>query len=159
MQFPMKYCYQQSVYSIANALELRVSCTNPSIWSGSGEINMAWWRHRMETFPALLAICSGNSPVTGEFPAQRSVTQRFDGFFDLRLNKRLSKQSWGWRFDMLWRPLWRHCNVWAFTSVVWCGCVVTWGWWPRFLLSLLMCWACNSLGFKIAAEDKGPVSI
>ena len=50
----------------------------------------------METFSALLAICAGNSPVPGEFPAQRPVTRNFDVFFDLRLNKRLSKQSWGW---------------------------------------------------------------
>ena len=50
----------------------------------------------METFSALLAICAVNSPVPGEFPAQRPVTQSFDLFFDLRLNKRLSKQSWGW---------------------------------------------------------------
>ena len=28
----------------------------------------AWWRHQMETFSALLALCAGNSPVTGEFP-------------------------------------------------------------------------------------------
>ena len=54
-----------------------------------------WWRHQMETFSALLAICAGNSPVTGEFPAQRPVTRSFDVFFDLGLNKRLSKQSWG----------------------------------------------------------------
>ena len=26
----------------------------------------------METFSALLALCAGNSPVAGEFPAQRS---------------------------------------------------------------------------------------
>ena len=51
-----------------------------------------WWRHQMETFSVLLAICAGNSPVTGEFPAQRPVTQSFNVFFDLRLNKRLSKQ-------------------------------------------------------------------
>ena len=50
-----------------------------------------WWRHQMETFSALLAICAGNSPVTGEFPAQRPVMQSFDVFFDLHLNKRLSK--------------------------------------------------------------------
>ena len=54
----------------------------------------SWWRHQMETFSALLAICAGNSPVTGEFPAQRPVTRSFDVFFDLRLNERLSKQSW-----------------------------------------------------------------
>ena len=51
-----------------------------------------WWRHQMETFSALLAICAGNSPVPGEFLAQRSVTRNFDVFFDLRLNKWLSKQ-------------------------------------------------------------------
>ena len=65
----------------------------------------------METFSALLAICAENSPVTDEFPAQRPVTQSFDVFSDLRLNKRLSKQSWTWWFETLSRPLWRHCNV------------------------------------------------
>ena len=50
-------------------------------------------------------------PVTGEFPAQRPVMRSFDAFFDLNLNKRLSKQSWGWRFEMPSRPLWSHCNV------------------------------------------------
>ena len=52
----------------------------------------------METFSVLLAICAENSPVPGEFPAQRPVTRSFDVFFDLRLNKRLSKQSRGWWF-------------------------------------------------------------
>ena len=47
---------------------------------------------KWKQFSALLAICAGNSPVTGEFPAQRPVTRSFDIFFDLRLNKRLSKQ-------------------------------------------------------------------
>ena len=64
----------------------------------------------METFSALLAICAGNSPVTGEFPAQRPVTRSFDVFFDLRLNERLSKQSWGCWFATPQRPLWHHCN-------------------------------------------------
>ena len=32
------------------------------------------------------------------------------GVFDLRLNKRLSKQLWGWGFETPSRPLWRHCN-------------------------------------------------
>ena len=46
----------------------------------------------METFSVLLALCAGNSPVAGEFPSHRPVTQSFDVFFDLCLNKRLSKQ-------------------------------------------------------------------
>ena len=45
----------------------------------------------METFSALLAICAGDSSVPGEFPTQSPVVQSFDGFCDLRLNKRLSK--------------------------------------------------------------------
>ena len=65
----------------------------------------------METFPTLLALWAGNSPVTGEFPTQRPVTWSFGVFFDLRLNKRWSKQSWGWWFEMPSRSLWIHQNV------------------------------------------------
>ena len=72
-----------------------------------------WWRHQMETFSALLALCAGNSTVSGEFPAQRPVTQSFDVFFDLRLTKQLSKHSWGWWFEKLSFPLWRHFNEYA----------------------------------------------
>ena len=69
-----------------------------------------WWRDQMETLSALLTICAGNSPITGEFTAQRPVTRCFDVFFDTLLNKRLSKQRWGWWFETPSRPLWRHCN-------------------------------------------------
>ena len=58
----------------------------------------------------LLAICAGNSPIPGEFPAHRPVTRSFDAFFDLRLNKRLGKQSWDWWFETPSCPLWRHSN-------------------------------------------------
>ena len=75
-----------------------------------GTCSKSWWRHQMETFSALLPISSGNSPVPGEFPAQRPVTRSFDVFFDLHPNKRLSKQLWGW-FETSSRLLWRHCNI------------------------------------------------
>ena len=68
------------------------------------------WPHQMKVFSALLALCVGNSPVTGEFPSQRAVTRSFDIFFDLCLNKRLSKQSSGWWFETPLCSLWRHCN-------------------------------------------------
>ena len=77
--------------------------------SFSSSIN-TWWRPEMETFSELLALCAGNSPVTGEFPAQRPVTRSFGVFFNLCLNKRLSKYRWGWWFETPSRPLWRHCN-------------------------------------------------
>ena len=57
----------------------------------------------------LLDLCSWNSPVTCEFPVQRPATWSFDVFFDLRLNKRLSKQSQGWWLEMSLRSL-CHCN-------------------------------------------------
>ena len=89
----------------------------------------SWWRHQMETFTALLALCAENSPVTGEFPAQRPVTRSVDVFFDLRLNKRLSKQSWGWWFETSSRPLWRQFNVLSLLeSVMFYSCPVLHHW-------------------------------
>ena len=69
----------------------------------------SWWRRQMETFSAFLAICaihrlSVNSPRKGQWRGALLF------FFDLRLNKRLSKQSWGWWFETPWNQLWRHCN-------------------------------------------------
>ena len=87
---------------------LVISCTRDGRFDGW--CRNSWWRHEMKTFSALLAICAGNSPVTGEFPAHRPVTRSFDVFCDLRLSKRLSKQSWGCWFVTPSRPLWRHCN-------------------------------------------------
>ena len=69
---------------------------------------------------ALLAICAGNSSVTSEFSAQRPVTRSFDIFFDLCLNKVLSKQSWVWWFESPLRPLWCHCNGLLQTTILQC---------------------------------------
>ena len=59
----------------------------------------------------------GEFTSPGEFPTQRPVTRSFDVFFDLRPNKRLSKQSWGWWFETLSRSLWRHCNEKSFYEI------------------------------------------
>ena len=98
------------------------------LWTGN-----TWWRHQMETFSALLAICAGNSPVPGEFPTQRPVTRSFDAYFDLRPNKRLRKQSWGWWFETLSPPLRRHRNETAFHE----GCKINARLWFQFDISLL----------------------
>ena len=66
----------------------------------------SWWRHQMKTFPRYWPL-----PVTGEFHLQRSVARSFDTIFDLRLNKRLSKQSICWWFGTPSRSLWRHCKA------------------------------------------------
>ena len=78
----------------------------------SGHQTSAWhdcvikWKH----FPHYWPFVRGIHRVPGEFPAQRPVTRSFDVYFDLCLNKRLSKQWWGWWFETLLCPLWRHCN-------------------------------------------------
>ena len=64
------------------------------------------WKHFPRYWPFVWEI--HRSPV--DSPHKWPVTQSFDVFFDLPLNKRLSKQSWGWWFETPSRQLWRHCN-------------------------------------------------
>ena len=61
-----------------------------------------------------------NSPLKGQWS--------FDVFFDLRLNKRLSKQSRHRWFETPSHPLWRHCNeflaiwdAWNLETIFWHG--------------------------------------
>ena len=61
-------------------------------------------------FRVTVPLC-GEFTGPGEFPAQRPVTRSFGVFFDLHLNKRLSKQPPGWWFETSLWSLWRHCNV------------------------------------------------
>ena len=99
----------------ANQLSFRRYATSLSLsilrWSTGG-----WIHLRMMTssngniFPRYWPFVRGIHRGPGEFPTQRPVTRSFDVFFDLRLNKRLGKQSWGWWFETLSCPLWRHCN-------------------------------------------------
>ena len=62
-------------------------------------------------FSAWLALCEGNSPITGGFASQRPMTHSFAVFLDLRPNKRLSKQSSCRWFETPSCWLWRHCNA------------------------------------------------
>ena len=119
---------------------------------------LPWWRHQMETFSALLAICAGNSPVPGEFPAQRPVTRSFAIFFDLRLNKRLSKQSWGWWFETPSRPLWRHRNV--YPNLAKEMCVLTSEhYWPCYELWRRLDVSCVFMSLQRWFLQTGPPSV
>ena len=84
---------------------------------------------------ALLALCAGNSPVSGDISTQRPVARSFDVFFDLRLIKRLSKHSRGWWFETLSRPPWRHCN--ATNGHHGCNFVI-FLWWDYSTLTLIL---------------------
>ena len=78
----------------------------------------SWWRHQMEIFSTLLALCEGNPQVTGVFPSQRPVTWSFDVFFHVSLNKLLRKQSRCRWSETPWHSLWRHCNVYKNSRIV-----------------------------------------
>ena len=89
---------QTMLTQFAVSLNMRHPASNNMTTSSNGDI-----------FRVIGYLC-GEFTGPGEFPTQRPVTRSFDVFFDLRLNKRLSKQSWGWWFETLSRSLWRHCN-------------------------------------------------
>ena len=113
-------CQSIGLISIGLVLNRRHAIT----WADNVSIHWCiWWRHQMETFFALLAFVPGNSPVTGEFPAQRPVTWSFDVFFDLRLNQQLGKQWRRWWFETLSRSLWPHCYV-TCISCAHYGCLI-----------------------------------
>ena len=85
------------------------------------------WRHQIETFSALLALCAGKSPATGEFPSQRPVIRSFDVFFDLHLNKWLSKQSrrrWFKQSRRRWFKQSKHRWLVTPSPSLWCHCIV-----------------------------------
>ena len=77
------------------------------------------------TFSALPALCVGNSPATGVFPAQRPATRSFYVFFDLRLNKRLNKLSRRLWFEMPSRSLWRRIYVFVSYKFVPCSMLIS----------------------------------
>ena len=102
-----------------------------------GSIPVHFW-HGYEKFRMMTSPNGNISRVTGplcgeftspgEFPAQRPVTRSLDVFFDLRLNKRLSKQPWGWWFETPSWSLWRQCNefgpYWHYlTGIYVCVCI------------------------------------
>ena len=99
---------------------LSVSCQGPGnlddilgrkIWLASIVVHL--WNMMTSSngniFRVTGPLC-GKFTGPGEFPTQRPVTRSFDVFFDLGLNKRLNKHSWGWWFETLSWSLWRHHN-------------------------------------------------
>ena len=96
----------------SNNLGLFSKCTlmNLTRWNGGANFisriihdDVIKWKHFPRYWPFVWGI--------PRFPAQKPVMRNFNDFFDLRLNKWLSKHSWGWWFETLPYPLWRHCNV------------------------------------------------
>ena len=70
-----------------------------------------WWRHQMETFSLLLALCDGEFTGDRWFPLTKASDAELWCFYDVRLNKRLNKQSICLWFEASLCSLWRHCNA------------------------------------------------
>ena len=109
------FCYKIEHYGIyATGLDWCIIGFIQQVY-GNGDwrllgMTFARWHHELETFSVLLALCEGHPPVTAGFPSQRPVTRGFNVFFDLRLDRRLSKQSRRRGFEMPLRSWWRHCT-------------------------------------------------
>ena len=103
------------------------------------DLAVVWYKSSLSTSlivtsMTIMTSSNGNifhvtDPLCGEFTGdrQRPVAQNFDVFFDLRLNKRLGKQSWGWWFETPSRPLWHHCNAqgnYANFLATWVHCLI-----------------------------------
>ena len=65
------------------------------------------WKHFPRYWPFVRGI--HRSPVNSPHKGQWRGALMFS--LICVLNKRLSKQSWGWWFETPKRSLWRHCNV------------------------------------------------
>ena len=92
--------------------QIKENIKAPRHWPLCGEFtgdhdDVIKWKYFPRYWPFVRGI--HRSPVNSPHKGQRGGALMF--FFDLCLNKRLSKQSWGWWFETLSHPLWRHCNV------------------------------------------------
>ena len=89
-----------------------------SLWWSYGDCtipdDVIKWKYFPRYWPFVWGI--HRSPVNS--PHKGPVTWNLDVFFDLHLNKRFSKQSWGWWFETSSCSLWRHCNASQGVSVV-----------------------------------------
>ena len=84
-------------YLFCNVMQLiyiAVCCSSddPTIYTSFAHDDVIKWKH----FPRCWPLVRG---IPGEFPTKRPVTRSFDVYFNVRPNKRLSKQSWGWWFE------------------------------------------------------------
>ena len=109
-------CHWLPIIRMTLPISCVVSCL-PIMWNhltSAIVFPQNWWNMMASSNGNIVRVIghwAGNSPVTGEFPAQRPVPWSFCVFFVLRLNKRLCKQSRCRWFETPSRPLWRHCNV------------------------------------------------
>ena len=84
---------------------------NHNFWHPLSHDDVIKWKHFPRYWPFVRGI--PRSPVNSR---TKPVTRSFNVYFDLRPNKRLSKQPWGWWFETPSWSLWRQCNDLQYTA-------------------------------------------
>ena len=103
-----------SIDSTTTVLHDTVKYNDIMVWATQeSHDDVTKWKHFPRYWPFVRGI--HQSPVNSP---HKPVTRSFDVFFDLCLNKRLSKQSRGWWFETSSSSLWRHCNA----ETAYCTC-------------------------------------
>ena len=120
-RYPFPICTPQIIQNenlllCKNTHSIQLTCrtiVQQKVWTGSRlEYHSTTWC-KIEYTIIWIMMTSSNGKISVSLAAlQRPVTQSFDVSFDLRLNKRLSKQSRRRWFETPYRSLWRHCNEW-----------------------------------------------
>ena len=104
----MQFLHQTIIYIFVNTKALFCSLEHSTAseaemgWPKLYSCDMVQYNMMMSSNENIFRVTGplcGEFTGPGEFPTQRPVMQSFDVFFDLRLNKRLSKQPWGWWFE------------------------------------------------------------
>ena len=105
-------CLQITYLSAPSAISSHVCSGSPLAYWPLDHDDVIKWKQFPRYWPFVRGI--HRAPVNS--PPQRPVTRGFDVFFDLHLNKRLSKQSRCRWFETPSCSLWRHCNTkWLFS--------------------------------------------
>ena len=71
----------------------------------------SWWRHQMETFSAILALCAGTLPVQVDSPHKAQWRGALMVSFICTWINNWVKKTRGWWFETPPWSLWRQCNV------------------------------------------------
>ena len=114
IEMSLRFVFRMHVDNKPTLVEIMLSRRQAVTWFNDDSVHWRTWMTSSNgnIFRVTGHFC-GEFTGPGEFPTQRPVTRSFDVFFALRLNKRLSKQTWGWWFETPSWALWRQCNAYA----------------------------------------------
>ena len=104
-----KYCLNKSRYftwlmmfTTCDNFDILIYVISLYIWASCRKQNKPFWRHDMEKFSTLLALCEGNPPVMGGFPHTKGLSVQG---FNVALK---FAWAWSWANDQVADDMRRH---------------------------------------------------